>query len=178
MFICKKVLMNSFKITVCFVLIALTLIGCGALNKSDRNEGILANEDTISSIKKELEDKENSDLAQDGDVFWTPSGSLWHASNECSYLSNSKTVYHGSVEQAKMDGKERACSRCSASVGDVYEKLKQNRIQPGDVFFTKDENTFHADINCSALKNAGQIYYASETVARSIGKTDECSECR
>ena len=118
--------MNCLKIIVCFILIAFTLIGCDALNKSDRNEGILANEDTISSIKKELEDKENSDIAQDGDVFWTPSSSLWHASEECSYLSNSKTVYHGSVEQAKMDGKERACSRCSASVDDVYEKLKQN----------------------------------------------------
>jgi hypothetical protein len=154
------------------------LISCESGSRSDKNEGILANSDTIASIKQALEDKENSDLAQDGDVFWTPSGSLWHESDDCSYLANSKTVYHGSVEQAKMEGKERVCTRCSASSGDVYDQLKKNPIQSGDVFFTKDGNIFHRDINCNALKSADNIYYASEERAKMLGKSDECSECR
>jgi hypothetical protein len=96
----------------CFAL-ALILISCDSPTKQSRNTGILANNKVVSSIKQEMADKENLLLANKDDVFWTPSGSIWHASYECSYLANSKIIYHGTVEEAKLDGKGRACERCA-----------------------------------------------------------------
>ena len=89
------------------------LVSCSNNVDSTRNTGILANDEVVSSIKQEIEDRENSLLAVDGDVFWTPSGTNWHESYKCSYLTNSKTIYHGTVEEAKLEGKEKVCERCS-----------------------------------------------------------------
>ena len=103
-----KILAFGF-VVVCY------LVSCSNNINSTRNTGILANDEVVSSIKQEIEDRENSLLAVDGDVFWTPSGTNWHESYKCSYLSNSKTIYHGTVEEAKLEGKEKACERCSHS---------------------------------------------------------------
>ena len=42
-------------------------------------------------------------------VYWTPSGSVYHLSSDCSALSRSKTVYSGSISES---GKSRACKVC------------------------------------------------------------------
>lgn len=90
------------------------LASCSENATNTRNTGILANDEVVSSIKQEIEDRENSLLAADGDVFWTPSGTSWHENYKCSYLTNSKTIYHGTVDEAKLEGKTKPCSRCSS----------------------------------------------------------------
>ena len=49
----------------------LFLFSCDKNGDKSLNNGILANEEVVSSIRQELEDKENALLANPGDVFWT-----------------------------------------------------------------------------------------------------------
>ena len=99
-------------ILLCLILCLLT--SCSENATDTRNTGILANDEVVSSIKQEIEDRENSLLAAEGDVFWTASGTSWHESYKCSYLTNSKTIYHGTIDEAKLDGKTKPCSKCSS----------------------------------------------------------------
>lgn len=45
-------------------------------------------------------------------VYWTPNGSVWHITKECSSLSRSKNIVSGSESDAIAAGKERVCKRC------------------------------------------------------------------
>ncbi|MBO5716109.1 MAG: hypothetical protein J6S23_06960 [Clostridia bacterium] len=105
--------MKIIKIIALCLIVVCFFASCSNNSDKIRNTGILANDEAISSIKQEIEDKENSYLAAEGDVFWTSSGTNWHQSYKCSYLSNSKTIYHGTIEEAKLEGKVKACERCS-----------------------------------------------------------------
>ena len=170
--------MKYFRIVFVFLGLLLCLNSCNTHGEENRKNGILANADVVSSIRQKLEDRENSLLAARGDVFWTPTGSLWHTSYKCGYLSKSKTVYHGTVEQAKLEGKLGLCKRCASSSGDsVYETLDKNPVETDDVFFTRDGTEWHRDLNCPAILGAEHIYHSSKDVARALGKTGACSEC-
>ena len=154
------------------------LVSCDSPTKESRNTGILANNKVVSPIKQEIEDRENLLLANKDDVFWTPSGTIWHASYECSYLANSKIIYHGTVEEAKLEGKKRFCERCSGEDNNaIYEKLAQNEIKSGDVFFIKNSDTWHKDLNCENILGSQKIYFASIEVAKSLGKIYSCEKC-
>jgi hypothetical protein len=153
-------------------------VSCASRNREERNTGILADDAAVSSIRQEIADRENELLANEDDVFWTPSGTIWHGSTNCSYLSNSKIIYHGSVEEARLDGKERPCDRCAKTdVDRIYESLENNEICEGDVFFTRDSENFHHNINCEEICGADKIYYASEKIANSLGKLISCEKC-
>lgn len=170
--------MKSFKIILICFLILLFLSSCLNSDTDAGYTGILANADVVSSIKRELEDKENSLLASQDDVFWTPSGSLWHFSHECSYLSNSKTIYHGSVEEARLAGKVKACERCAEGTSQsIYDQIDKNEIQSGDVFFIKDGAHWHTNINCKHILGADHIYHGGIDIARILGKQSACPDC-
>ena len=140
--------------------------------------GVRADEEVVASIRQEIADKENSLLANENDVFWTESGKLWHSTHECTYLANSKTILHGTIEEARLDGKEKACERCSKSNYDsVYASLENNEYKQGDVFFTKDGSVWHTNINCSVIIGAQKIYFADEETAKHLGKVCACEEC-
>ena len=148
-------------------------------DKLSANGGILLDKYVLSSILKENEDRENSLMANDGDVFWTPSGKIWHASSDCSYLSNSKEIIHGTPDEARLAGKTGECSKCFLSDEDKqYEKLEGNPIEKSDVFFTKEGNAWHTDINCPKISGAEKIYNASIAKAKQLGKTHSCDECK
>ena len=158
--------MNILKILIFCMLASLIFSSCSNGEDKDRNNGILLDENVLSSILKDIEDKKNSLLAEDGDVFWTPSGTLWHATYECSYLSKSKEIYHGSVDLAMLDGKERPCSRCFASEDDkLYAEIEGAPITESDVFFTKECDVWHYDINCQLICGAEKVYNASIEIA-------------
>ena len=173
--------MVLYKLTTFFLILCvlcLALPACTPEDNDDRYTGILANEGIVSSIRQEMIDKENSLLANDGDVFWTESGKLWHKTPDCSYLANSKTVLHGTVEEAKFEGKEKPCSRCASEPNDsIYDSLKNNEYKIGDVFFTKEGDVWHKNINCSLIAGAEGIYYADEETAKYLGKSTACKEC-
>ena len=174
-----KVIMKLIKLLIFLVIFAIAFPSCVYSTNLDKSTGVLVDRDVMSSILQDMEDKENSYLVEDGEVFWTPSGKIWHATYECSYLSNSKEIYHGSIEEAMLEGKERACTRCFATDLDKeYEKLKEEPIVDGDVFFTRNENEWHTSINCSKLRGAENIYNSSIEKAIELGKTMACDECR
>lgn len=52
----------------------------------------------------------SSSKNQTSTVYWTPGGSVYHTSRNCSTLSRSRTVYSGSRSES---GKSRACKVCS-----------------------------------------------------------------
>ena len=170
--------MKIIKQMLIFLLCALAFASCNMEKELQKNTGILADKNVVSSIIKDLEDKENSSLAGDGDVFWTASGALWHKSDDCSYLANSKEILHGPLDEAKLAGKERACQRCFATEEDkTYADLEDNPIENDHVFFSRDEKVWHTNINCLRLLGAEKIYNASVDTARELGKTSCCDEC-
>lgn len=158
----------------------LFLFSCDKNGDKNLNNGILANKEVVSSIRQELEDKENALLANPGDVFWTASGSLWHSTYTCSYLSRSNTIYHGTIEAAKLEGKTKSCDRCGAGNGNletIYEQIENNQLVAGDVFFVKDKNTWHSTDQCEELLNSDKIYHANRALAIALGKTESCEKC-
>lgn len=170
--------MKFIKLAVICFIIVLLLSACAIDNDDLRYTGVLANDEVVSSIKQEMADKENSLLANKNDVFWTESGKLWHKSCECSYLANSKTILHGTIEEAKFEGKEKACERCSTGITDsIYDSLENNEYKQGDVFFIKEDDVWHIDINCDVIVGAQKIYFADEETAKMLGKTTPCGEC-
>ena len=163
-----------------FLLIILSILFAAcAIDGGDGVGGIRVDSDVLSSIIKDIKDREDSYLAEDGDVFWTASGSLWHATYECSHIADSKTIYHGSVEEAILEGKERACSRCfTTELDKAYAKLEGDPIKNGDVFFTRDGEVWHSDINCIHLNVNKTVYNASVEKAVELGKTRACEDCK
>lgn len=47
--------------------------------------------------------------------YYVANGSVWHASNNCSYIKNSKNVIQDDVEGAQAAGKARPCSKCASN---------------------------------------------------------------
>ncbi len=170
--------MKIANLTILSIIFCLIFISCSQSNEETRYTGMLANESVVSSIRQDIQDRENSLLANDGDVFWTESGKLWHESCDCSYLANSKTILHGTVEEAKLAGKEKACERCASGDNEsIYEELEGREYQAGDVFFTKDGAVWHTDINCALIVGAQNVYFADVSTAKLLGKSQACSEC-
>lgn len=170
--------MKLVKLTILSIIFCLLLPSCAKNSDDARYTGMLANESVVSSIRQDIEDKENSLLASNGDVFWTESGKLWHGSYKCSYLANSKTILHGTIEEAKLAGKEKACERCSSGdTSEIYEELESRDYHSGDVFFTKEGNVWHININCKIIVGAQKIYFADVSTAKLLGKAQACSEC-
>ncbi len=171
--------MRNIKIIAFNIFILLVLSSCTSGSGEERNMGVLADSEIVASIRQEILDKQNSYLAADGDVFWTISGSSWHNNPTCSYLANSKTLYHGSIEEAKMNGKEKPCSRCASSGSsvNVYDQIADNPLLDGDVFFTEGGDIWHIYSDCSALEDGEPVYHGNEALAWALGKTSICSEC-
>ena len=48
----------------------------------------------------------------DGTVYWVKSGEVWHKTDKCPSLSRSKNIRSGSIEDAMLAGKSRACKKC------------------------------------------------------------------
>lgn len=170
--------MKIIKFIIFCIAFSLALPSCTAKDDDGKYTGVRANEEVVSSIRQDILDKENSLLANENDVFWTESGKLWHSDLDCSYLSNSKTILHGTVEEAKLEGKEKGCERCtSTSIDSIYEALENNEYKSGDVFFTKECKVWHTNINCSTILGAQKIYFADITTAKWLGKDSACDEC-
>ena len=172
--------MKTVKTLLLCLFLTLTVASCAMGSAGEGFIGILADGETVSSVRAELEEKENSLLASEGDVFWTPSGTLWHTTYKCSYISRSKTVYHGTLEEAKLDGKSGACSACggSSTSGDVYEQIEGNDIMPGDVYFTRESSLWHSAPDCDMLDGADKIYHGNRALALALGKDETCERCK
>lgn len=170
--------MKTINLLICLILAVLIFSSCTSNADENRQNSVLVDRDVLSSIIQDIEDKENSYLADDGNVFWTDSGKIWHATYECSYLANSNEILHGTIEQAMLEGKERACTRCFTTEEDkAYAELEGKVIEKDDVFFLREGNEWHSDINCPKLIGAEKIYNASLEKARELGKTGACDEC-
>ena len=64
---------------------------------------------TVKAKKSSGSGSSSSSSRSLGTVYWTPSGTVYHLSRNCSTLSRSRTVYSGSVSAS---GKPRACKVC------------------------------------------------------------------
>ncbi len=164
---------------VTLMLLCVAIQAC-ALGGEDKNTGIRADASAVSSVRAELEDKKNSLLAADGDVFWTASGTLWHSTYTCTYISRSKEIIHGSLDDALLAGKTGACTRCGTQSGGnegIWESLESREPAAGDVFFVREGTTYHRSADCTELLGNEKICSASRAVAYALGAADECPIC-
>ena len=81
-----------------------------AIMKSGKKASCLVHVSRPAAKKKSSAAAAASRSSGGGTVYWTPSGSVYHYSRNCSTLSRSRTVYSGSVNDS---GKSRACKVCS-----------------------------------------------------------------
>ena len=163
----------KIKLIICLILLVLSLVSCA--NKTEpRNTGVKANKEILASIYKSIEEKKNPILADEGDVFWTPTGTLWHTDSLCTSLARSEVILHGSVDEAMTAGKERECLRCASS--SELPSL-DDEIEEGDVFFTPNGTTWHISDSCVYLAKSETILHGSVEEAILFGKTRECSKC-
>ncbi len=127
--------MKKKVILLIFAVLALTFTACGQdsgrqiviksngtyLNAKDQPAPSTAEKETtaesvtpLSQIVQQTPQTPDSesDSAENGEVYWTEGGEVWHLTENCSSLSRSKNILSGSVEAAIDAGKERACMRC------------------------------------------------------------------
>lgn len=64
--------------------------------------------------QERIEVEKNEENGLPDVCYYTENGSVWHASESCSYLKRSKDVLQGSVEGATIAGKQRPCSSCAS----------------------------------------------------------------
>ena len=108
-------------------------INGGEINTINSDNNTFKEQTEVSTIEKtefeiessnNTENCENSENAETSDaveyteidtstVYWTKKGSVWHRFRNCSYLSKSKEIESGSVEDAIEAGKEKLCSSCA-----------------------------------------------------------------
>ena len=131
--------------------------------------------EVFASIRDEIGNKKDPELAVDGEVFWTPTGTIWHLCSDCSFIKDSKTVLHGTVDEAKTAGMEKGCSRCYAD--DETDSLPQDEIEEGDVFWTPSGGVWHLSQDCRYIKNSSNVCYGNVEEAKNAGKTGVCSSC-
>ena len=62
----------------------------------------------------------------DTDVYWSPFGTVYHTSSECSHLNHSDELTVGTVEQAIQANKTRLCKTCAARDQIDLEKAAEN----------------------------------------------------
>ena len=67
---------------------------CSACAKNEKDAPVLADVDTSRVC------------------YYTAGGGVWHYDSTCASLAHSENVRSGTVEQAMLDGKTRACARC------------------------------------------------------------------
>ena len=161
------------KLAICFILICLAFASC-ADKAEPRNTGVKANKEILASIYRSIEEQKNPILADEDDVFWTPTGTLWHTNSQCSSLARSETILHGSVDEAMTAGKERECLRCA---GASELPSLDDEIEDGDVFFTPNGTIWHLSDSCVYLANSETILHGSVEEATLLGKTRLCSRC-
>ena len=118
-------------------LLLMSLTSCSIVDTNNRFVGgNLLDDDMMSEIREEIfgsdlnngenseteeantgdneasESEEKEDMGDTSTVYWTKSGKVWHISKDCGSLKRATEIISGSVEEAKNEGKERACSRC------------------------------------------------------------------
>ena len=164
----------KIKILACLVLMCILLFSCSQDNEP-KNTGIKVDKEVFESIRQSIADKQDPILANDGDVFWTPSGTLWHLYYDCSYVVNSNTVLHGTLEEAKTAGKVKECERCSKNRSEIYPQTDE--IKEGDVFWTRSGNLWHTEQDCRYISNSNEVLHGSVEEAKNAGKTGICSSC-
>ena len=59
------------------------------------------------------------------DVYWSPFGTVYHTSVDCSHLNHSDTLTEGTVEQAIEANRTRLCKTCAARDNIVIEANKE-----------------------------------------------------
>ena len=72
------------------------------------------------------EQKAEAEQTITGDVYWTPFGHKYHLNQDCGALSNSATLYEGTVTEAIESGRTAICSFCAHRHEGEYELDKLN----------------------------------------------------
>lgn len=110
----------------------------------------------------------NDDNADEGDendttVYITPSGTVYHLSEDCTYLKPRVQ----SISAAGIDNQR-------SSNGSCYYPCESCRPgKTGTVYYTPDGNRYHSSSSCNKIKRTIQTVHLSEIE----GKRHACSKC-
>lgn len=85
-----------------------------ALQEQLKGEKPLEGGTEDNSDKTQGSGEENSNIPQNGVVFWLDTGSVYHSSEGCYHIKEKPNVRQGTVAQAAEAGKSRLCAACSS----------------------------------------------------------------
>lgn len=178
----------KFNTVIILLTVSLYFVGCA--DAKTYSNTVRVNGSVISSVSKEVESKTDpSSDDMEGCVFWTKSGTFWHTSITCHYLSRSKTIIHGTVEDAMFAGKSGICSACSKrSDGNGIELLDEDDgkeptnqdivEETSEIFFwVKAGKVYHKSADCRYISNSENVICGTEEEAKESGKERICSVC-
>lgn len=123
----------------------------------------------------------SSASAQEKDpiVYHTPSGSVYHTTKACSYLSQATKILSCKLSETNL----KPCSKC----GDSHAHSKNtgptagisshdNQQKDVTVYTTKTGTKYHRTSSCSGLRNAKSVFTSTKSAAEKRGLTP-CSIC-
>lgn len=138
----------------------MTFFGLEGISVQTRYYGHAWTGYTIGETSDDAEDSEDADTQM---VYITPTGSVYHLSENCTYLKPSiQYIAASEVNQARNSSGARyyACETC-------------NPTKTGTLVITEDGNRYHSSASCSALKRTIITVPLSEVE----GSMSSCSKC-
>ena len=191
------------------LLFALMFFGCvdrfAGENSGPETPKVLTPEDIESifaSVTVDEIDKYPSDTDEAGNeiVYWLKGGEVWHSSKFCGSISRAEpdSVFQGSVSDAVIAGKKRACKTCSDGEEfdyvvtsdetfnentDTISESAQESVIVIDadtiVYWLKNGSVWHLDSSCRSLSgsNKSSVISGSLKEAYSQGKERGCKNC-
>ncbi len=118
---------------------------------------------TFTGVTTRMTDEE---AGEDGTVYVTETGNVYHKSLECTYLKLSiSQVKYEDLEYLRSEGGEKyyACEGCCKGAGSFFEQ---------DIFICNYGNRFHISRTCKKIKRSIRQIKRSQ-----VGQMLPCSKC-
>ena len=203
-------MVKKVKIILCAILLLTVMLLSSCIDRlygfdTDYPTGELLTPEMIDSIidavTVEEVEKYSTETDANGDliVYWLSGGSVWHASVNCSSVSNADNFSCGSIANAISQGKKRPCKICAEDVEYTEatefvtqeiedqtenissEKYPKDYLEDGTllVYWTKSGSVWHESLSCPSLANSvkDNIFCGSSDEAIAAGKERACKKC-
>lgn len=121
-----------------------------------------------------------SEATLEGNVFWAPTGSVYHTNDLCHTLDRSVELTTGTVDEAIEAGRQKLCYYCAKAqdIEGIETAAEEIVLTDEDVVYWGEGNDlYHLSSECSLLDACDSLLEGNETQAKEAGKTGLCLDC-
>ena len=81
-------------------------------------------EEDAGKLLRSAEEKAAAEQEITSDVYWTTFGRKYHIDQDCQAITNSSTLYQGTVTEAIENGRASLCAFCAAKHPEIAADVK------------------------------------------------------